>query len=113
MAANPFLAMLGNMNMNPPQQQQANNNQQQPNSQQPQQGVNPFLNMMQPFMMGQMGGMQQPQQQQANVQPAILYRDQLSQLNAMGFTDAEANIQALIATGGNVQAAIDRLLQGN
>ena len=47
------------------------------------------------------------------VQPAILYRDQLSQLNAMGFTDAEANIQALIATGGNVQAAVDRLLQGN
>ena len=44
------------------------------------------------------------------VQPEILYRDQLSQLNSMGFNDAQANIQALIATGGNVQAAIDRLL---
>ena len=47
------------------------------------------------------------------VQPEILYRDQLSQLNSMGFTDAAANIRALIATGGNVQAAIDRLLGGN
>ena len=46
------------------------------------------------------------------VQPEILYRDQLSQLNNMGFTDAQANIQALIATGGNVEAAVDRLLQG-
>merc|ERR1712130_658385 len=112
-AANPFLAMLGNMNMNPPQNNNnANNNnnngQQQPPSQQQGQGQAG----MNPFLMQQMGAMrQQPQQQ--NVQPAILYRDQLSQLNAMGFNDAEANIQALIATGGNVQAAIDRLLSGN
>jgi len=28
----------------------------------------------------------------------------------MGFTNAEANLEALIATGGNVQAAINRLL---
>merc|ERR1719216_407075 len=89
--------------MNP----QPNNNngqqQQQPQSQQqgqPQAAVNPFAMMggMNPFLMQQMGAMRQPQQQQQNVQPAILYRDQLSQLNAMGFNDAEANIQALIAT---------------
>ena len=47
------------------------------------------------------------------MRPEILYRDQLAQLNAMGFTDAAANIQALIATGGNVNAAVERLLQWN
>ena len=31
----------------------------------------------------------------------------------MGFTDAQANIRALVATGGNVQAAVNRLLGGN
>lgn len=30
----------------------------------------------------------------------------------MGFYDREANIRALQATGGNVNAAVDRLLQG-
>lgn len=44
--------------------------------------------------------------------PEILYRDQLAQLNGMGFTDAQANINALIQTGGNIEAAIDRLLGG-
>jgi hypothetical protein len=29
---------------------------------------------------------------------------------AMGFNDAAANIAALVATGGNVEAAIDRLV---
>jgi hypothetical protein len=29
----------------------------------------------------------------------------------MGFYDQEANIRALQATGGNVNAAVDRLLQ--
>jgi len=28
----------------------------------------------------------------------------------MGFTQAEANLEALIATGGNLQAAINRLI---
>lgn len=44
--------------------------------------------------------------------PEIVYREQISQLNNMGFVDAEANLNALIATGGNIQAAVDRLLQG-
>lgn len=43
--------------------------------------------------------------------PEILYRDQLGQLNEMGFTNAQQNVEALIATGGNLQAAIDRLVQ--
>jgi len=47
------------------------------------------------------------------VQPEILYREQLAQLNSMGFTDAQANIQALVATGGNVSAAVDRIVSGS
>jgi ubiquilin len=42
----------------------------------------------------------------------VAYQDQLRQLNEMGFTDAQANIQALLMTGGNLQAAIERLLSG-
>lgn len=39
-----------------------------------------------------------------------LYASQLSQLQDMGFVDTQANIQALRATGGNVHAAVERLL---
>jgi ubiquilin len=43
--------------------------------------------------------------------PEQRYAAQLEQLAAMGFVNREANIQALIATVGDVNAAIDRLLQ--
>jgi ubiquilin len=46
----------------------------------------------------------------SSVNPALLYRDQLNQLIEMGFTNSEQNLQALIATGGNIQAAINRML---
>lgn len=42
--------------------------------------------------------------------PEVRFRQQLDQLNAMGFIDRQANLQALIATGGDVNAAIERLL---
>ena len=42
--------------------------------------------------------------------PAVRYARQLEQLQNMGFPDTAANIQALIATHGNVNAAVDRLL---
>lgn len=42
---------------------------------------------------------------------AQIYSLQLSQLSDMGFTDTQANISALQATGGNVNAAVERLLQ--
>ena len=42
--------------------------------------------------------------------PEIRYSAQISQLCDMGFTDAEANVQALVATGGNLNAAIERLV---
>jgi ubiquilin len=44
------------------------------------------------------------------VAPEQLYATQLSQLQEMGFIDTEANIQALRSTGGNVHAAVERLL---
>ncbi len=46
------------------------------------------------------------------LQPAVLYRDQIRQLQDMGFTDAAANIRALTATGGDVAAAVNLLLSG-
>ncbi|GLT27915.1 hypothetical protein SLA2020_028810 [Shorea laevis] len=47
---------------------------------------------------------------QLNVLPEELYATQLSQLQEMGFPDTQENIRALRATGGNVHAAIERLL---
>lgn len=46
-----------------------------------------------------------------NDPPEVRFQSQLQQLNEMGFWDADANIRALLATGGNVNAAIERLLQ--
>lgn len=47
----------------------------------------------------------------ANQQPPEQrYSAQLEQLANMGFLNREANLQALIATFGDVNAAIERLL---
>ncbi|KAL6642759.1 hypothetical protein ACP70R_020940 [Stipagrostis hirtigluma subsp. patula] len=46
----------------------------------------------------------------SNVPPEELYATQLTQLQEMGFIDTAENIQALIATAGNVHAAVERLL---
>jgi len=58
------------------------------------------------FFSANPAGLGQNQVQQARLN----YADKLSSLNAMGFNDADANINALIATGGNLQAAVNRLL---
>jgi len=42
--------------------------------------------------------------------PEQLYASQLSQLQEMGFFDTQENIRALVATSGNVHAAVERLL---
>jgi ubiquilin len=42
--------------------------------------------------------------------PEEQYATQLVQIQEMGFSDRQAILQALTATRGNVQAAIDRLL---
>lgn len=45
-----------------------------------------------------------------NQAPEERYSSQLEQLTAMGFVNREANLQALIATFGDINAAIERLL---
>lgn len=42
--------------------------------------------------------------------PQEAFREQLQQLRDMGFINTEANLAALQATGGNVNAAVERLL---
>lgn len=66
---------------------------------------------------GGMGGMGAPGAQGAqgatgssNVDYKALYAEQLTQLQGMGFTNESTNIDALKATGGNVEAAVERLL---
>ncbi len=44
------------------------------------------------------------------VAPEQLYASQLSQLQEMGFLDPQENVRALVAVGGNVNAAVERLL---
>jgi ubiquilin len=68
-------------------------------------------------MMGGGGGMmpaagmpQQPAAPADTRPPEERYKDQLDQLMGMGFADQASNIQALQATQGNVQLAIERLL---
>lgn len=58
-------------------------------------------------MMGQMraGNPDQP--------PEERFASQLDQLASMGFVDRQANVQALIATMGDVNAAVERLLASN
>ena len=54
-----------------------------------------------------------PSAPDSNVPPESRFQSQLSQLNEMGFFNADENIRALLATGGNVNAAIERLLNGS
>lgn len=44
--------------------------------------------------------------------PEERFAVQLQQLSDMGFTNRQVNIQALTATAGNVEAAVERLLMG-
>ncbi|KAI1900111.1 hypothetical protein AGOR_G00046660 [Albula goreensis] len=51
------------------------------------------------------------QQVQVQTQSAeVRFHQQMEQLSGMGFLNREANLQALIATGGDITAAIERLL---
>ncbi|KAG0172517.1 Ubiquilin-4, partial [Apophysomyces sp. BC1015] len=42
--------------------------------------------------------------------PETRFQSQLEQLEEMGFSEKQANLRALLATGGDVQAAIEYLL---
>jgi len=48
--------------------------------------------------------------QQPQVPPEQRFQIQLEQLSTMGFHDRAANIQALLSSGGDVNAAIERLI---
>ncbi|CAH2049401.1 unnamed protein product, partial [Iphiclides podalirius] len=61
------------------------------------------------FMQRMMAAMSN-NQTSSNQPPEQRYSQQLEQLTAMGFLNREANLQALIATFGDVNAAVERLL---
>ncbi|XP_066194000.1 ubiquilin-4 isoform X2 [Sylvia atricapilla] len=75
-----------------------------PASASPAGGGNPQQQLMQQMIQLLAGGSSQVQS------PEVRFQQQLEQLNAMGFINREANLQALIATGGDINAAIERLL---
>ncbi|GFO34131.1 ubiquilin-1 [Plakobranchus ocellatus] len=75
-----------------------------PLGQGPQSNPDAFSTMMAQMMQMMVGGQQ-------NQPPEQRFASQLEQLSTMGFADREANIRALTATFGDVNAAIDRLLQ--
>lgn len=47
-----------------------------------------------------------------HVDPSVRFATQLKILNDMGFNDNPANLRALQNTGGNVNTAVERLLNG-
>ena len=47
-----------------------------------------------------------------NRPPEERYEAQLSQLNELGFYDFDRNVRALRRSGGNVQGAVEALLDG-
>lgn len=53
-----------------------------------------------------------PGQNNPQVPPEQRFQIQLEQLSTMGFHDRAANIQALLSSGGDVNAAIERLIGG-
>jgi ubiquilin len=61
-------------------------------------------------MAGGLGGLGMPAAAAPVANPEEAYATQLQQLQDMGFFSREENIRALVACGGNVQAAIERLL---
>ncbi|WJX88326.1 hypothetical protein P8452_70429 [Trifolium repens] len=76
-------------------------------------GTGPFNNMgleMLSSMFGGLGAGSLAVPNISNEPPEQLYATQLTQLQEMGFFDTQENIRALIATSGNVHAAVERLL---
>uniref|UniRef100_A0AC34FGE2 Ubiquilin n=1 Tax=Panagrolaimus sp. ES5 TaxID=591445 RepID=A0AC34FGE2_9BILA len=74
-------------------------------------GANPMMNPQLLSMLGALSG--NPAFGGAgatNIPPEERYRSQLDQLVSMGFSNRDANIRALQDTNGDVNAAIDRLL---
>ncbi|XP_014508827.1 ubiquitin domain-containing protein DSK2a isoform X1 [Vigna radiata var. radiata] len=76
-------------------------------------GTGPMNNLgleMLSSMFGGLGAGSLAVPNRSNEPPEQLYASQLSQLQEMGFFDTQENIRALVATSGNVHAAVERLL---
>ena len=73
--------------------------------------MNPFAALFGPGAFGPGGGFGTPPPAD-NRPPEELYETQLRQLNEMGFYEFERNVSALRRSGGNVQGAIEYLLNG-
>lgn len=71
---------------------------------------NPFAALFGPGGFGA-GGFGSPPPQD-NRPPEEVYEVQLRQLNEMGFFEFDRNVAALRRSGGNVQGAIEHLLNG-
>lgn len=63
-------------------------------------------------LLGGAPAMAPPGNPAAEANPEETYASQLTQLNAMGFSDRSANIRALVASRGNVNMAVERLIGG-
>jgi len=120
---NPFSSLF---NMDPNQMAQAMQMAQQmfggqAGADNPNAGASNVFSLFNNMYGGAGGGMGSPNTGSASAQassagsqmsPEARFAVQLQQLNDMGFNDQAANIRCLIATGGNVNAAIERLLNG-
>lgn len=74
-------------------------------------GGGPNVQLFNDFMSRMLNGMSTTAD---NTQPPeVRYQSQLEQLATMGFGNREANLQALIATFGDINAAVERLLSLN
>ncbi|GER26235.1 ubiquitin family protein [Striga asiatica] len=71
--------------------------------------LNMLLNMF--AICGSFDGIRSSLFEESQASSEEIYSTQLSELQELGFTDTQENIQALIATAGNVQAAVERLLE--
>ncbi|XP_066993196.2 ubiquilin-1 [Anabrus simplex] len=74
-------------------------------------GQNPQQDVFSQFMARMISSMSTMQGVNSNQPPEERYRAQLEQLTQMGFVNRDANLQALIATFGDINAAVERLLQ--
>ncbi|CAG8652377.1 4770_t:CDS:2 [Scutellospora calospora] len=68
-----------------------------------------FFGSPNPFFTPSLGATQTPPTQPSEP-PETRFRTQLQTLEEMGFVDQAANIRALLATGGDVNSAIEFLL---
>ncbi|KAJ1656776.1 hypothetical protein IWQ61_003709 [Dispira simplex] len=70
---------------------------------------NPFLGLLNPQSVGAGNPPTTAPLAESQEPPEVRFQAQLRQLNEMGFYDAARNIRALLATGGDINAALEYL----